>query len=189
MEKSVRQAEREFSGRMRGLNDNFEVRSTDQRRCIPLISQPKEVSKSFAGMESKISEVGRTAIRIGALSRASCRPEYSIESFKGEQLESVHSSRQRAQAAHDLIDYYIQFSRNDTTKLDILRKESGKEGRMKLAVLLRRMNTAAKEVDIPIAEQVCHTRNRPPILLIREAKFNRPKKLLTNTARSLRRIC
>lgn len=86
-------------------------------------------------MESRISEVGRTAIRIG------------------EQLESVHASRLRAQAAHDLIDYYIQFSRNDVTKLDVLRKESGKEGRMKLAILLRRMNTAAKEVDIPIAEQ------------------------------------
>lgn len=48
MEKSVKQAEREFSTRMKGLNDNFE-----------------EVSKSFAGMESRISEVGRTAIRIG----------------------------------------------------------------------------------------------------------------------------
>jgi hypothetical protein len=129
-------------------------------RCVPqtianalTLPQLKEVSKSFAGMESKISEVGRTAIRIGTLSRGSHRSAYSPESFKGEQLESVHSSRQRAQAAHDLIDYYIQFSRNDVTKLDILRKESGKEGRMKLAVLLRRMNTAAKEVDIPIAEQ------------------------------------
>lgn len=76
------------------------------------------------------------------------------DQFIGEQLESVHASRLRAQAAHDLIDYYIQFSRNDPSKLDVLRKESGKEGRMKLAILLRRMNTAAKEVDIPIAEQV-----------------------------------
>ncbi|PVG00485.1 exocyst complex component Sec10 [Serendipita vermifera] len=118
MERSVRQGEKEFSTRMKGLNDNFE-----------------EVSKSFTGMESKMSEVGRTAIRIG------------------EQLESVHASRLRAQAAHDLIDYYIQFSRNDVTKIDVLRKESGKEGRMKLAILLRRLNTAAKEVDIPVAEQ------------------------------------
>jgi hypothetical protein len=36
-----------------------------------------------------------------------------------------------------------------------MRKEGGKEGRMKLAILLRRLNTTAKEVDIPIAEQVC----------------------------------
>lgn len=88
-------------------------------------------------MESKISEVGRTAIRIG------------------EQLESVHASRLRAQAAHDLIDYYIQFSQADITKLENLRKEGGKEGRMKVAILLRRLSTAAKEVDIPIAEKVC----------------------------------
>jgi hypothetical protein len=35
-----------------------------------------------------------------------------------------------------------------------MRKEGGKEGRMKLGILLRRLNTTAKEVDIPIAEQV-----------------------------------
>lgn len=65
MEKSVRQAEREFSGRMKGLNDNFEVRQTNGAYGSYLTSRAKEVSKSFAGMESKISEVGRTAIRIG----------------------------------------------------------------------------------------------------------------------------
>lgn len=99
----------------------------------------QEVSKSFTGMESRISEVGRTAIRIG------------------EQLESVHASRLRAQAAHDIIDSYIQFSRNDVTKLETMRKESGKEGRMKLAILLRRLNATAKEVDIPIAGEVTYS--------------------------------
>lgn len=87
-------------------------------------------------MESKISEVGRTAIRIG------------------EQLESVHQSRLRAQAAHDLIDYYVQFSRNDVGNLEAMRKDGGREGRMKLAILLRRLATASKDVDIPIAEKV-----------------------------------
>ena len=65
MEKSVRQAEKEFSGRMRGLNDNFEVIHAHISRDISLTTSEQEVSKSFAGMESKISEVGRTAIRIG----------------------------------------------------------------------------------------------------------------------------
>lgn len=102
----------------------------------------------------------------------------------GEQLESVHASRLRAQAAHDLIDYYIQFSRNDTSKLDVLRKESGKEGRMKLAILLRRLNTAAKEVDIPIAEQVSDLCNWTTLLIRR-----RPKRISTNIARNLKRIC
>jgi hypothetical protein len=72
----------------------------------------------------------------------------------GEQLESVHIQRQRAEAAHDLIDYYIQFSRGDTTRLDVLRKQSGKEGRRQLATVLRRLSAVAKEVDIPQADQV-----------------------------------
>ena len=75
-------------------------------------------------------------------------------SLLGEQLEAVHSSRQRAQTAHDLLDYYIQFSRDDTTRLDTLRKDGGKEGRVKVAVILRRLSSMAKEVDIPIAEKV-----------------------------------
>lgn len=119
-------------------------------------------------MESKISEVGRTAIRIG------------------EQLESVHASRLRAQAAHDLIDYYIQFSQNDVTKLENLRKEGGKEGRMKVAILLRRISTAAKEVDIPIAEKV--TPSSPPQIGL-YLSFQRPRRTLTSIAKSLRRIC
>lgn len=72
----------------------------------------------------------------------------------GEQLEAVHSSRQRAQTAHDLLDYYIQFSRDDTTRLDALKKDGGKEGRERVAVILRRLSTMAKEVDIPVAEKV-----------------------------------
>lgn len=71
----------------------------------------------------------------------------------GEQLESVHLQRQRAQAAYDLIDYYNHFLRDDTSKLDALKKE-GREGRRQVAVLLRRLSTVAKEVDLPSAEKV-----------------------------------
>jgi exocyst complex component 5 len=60
--------------------------------------------------------------------------------------------RQRAQAAYDLIDYYNQFSRNDITRIDALKKE-GKEGRRQVAVLLRRLVTVAKEVDLPDSEK------------------------------------
>lgn len=71
----------------------------------------------------------------------------------GEQLETVHIERQRAQAAYDIIDYYNQFSRGDTSRLDTLRKD-GRQGRRQVAVLLRRLNTVAKEVDLPTADQV-----------------------------------
>ncbi|KAF9226649.1 exocyst complex component Sec10 [Gyrodon lividus] len=117
LEKSVRVAEREYSKKMAELNKGFEG-----------------VGSSFAMMESKLNEVGKTAIRIG------------------EKLESVHIERQRAQAARDLIDYYNQFSRGDTTRLDALKKE-GKEGRRQVAVILRRLTNVAREVDLPIAEK------------------------------------
>ncbi|KAI0637961.1 exocyst complex protein [Trametes polyzona] len=117
MEKSVRVAERDYSKKMAELNRGFEA-----------------VGQSFSGMETKMNEVGRTAIRIG------------------EQMESVHQQRQRAQAAYDLIDYYGQFAKDDTTRIDALKKE-GKEGRRKVAVLLRRLATVAKEVDLPHSDK------------------------------------
>ncbi|KAJ3551412.1 hypothetical protein NM688_g4722 [Phlebia brevispora] len=117
MEKGVKVAEREYSKKMAELNRGFDA-----------------VGSSFQTMESKMNEVGRTAIRVG------------------EELESVHHQRQRAQAAYDLIDYYNLFSRDDTAKLDGLKKE-GKEGRRQVAILLRRLNTVAKEVDLPNAEK------------------------------------
>jgi exocyst complex component 5 len=71
----------------------------------------------------------------------------------GEQLESVHHHRERAKAAYDLVDYYNQFSRDDTSRLEALRKE-GKEGRRQVAVILRRLGTVSKEVDLPHSEKV-----------------------------------
>ncbi len=68
-------------------------------------------------------------------------------------MESVHQQRQRAQAAYDLIDYYGQFAKDDTTRVDALKKE-GKEGRRKVAVLLRRLATVAKEVDLSHSDKV-----------------------------------
>lgn len=68
-------------------------------------------------------------------------------------METVHIERQRAQAAYDLIDFYNQFSKGDTTRLDALRKE-GRAGRRQVAVILRRLNTVAKEVELPNSDKV-----------------------------------
>ncbi|KAG2013827.1 exocyst complex component protein [Coprinopsis cinerea AmutBmut pab1-1] len=92
------------------------------------------VGSSFTAMESRMNLVSNTAVRIG------------------DQLETVHIERQRAQAACDLIDYYNLFSKDDTSKLDNLRKE-GRSGRRQVAVILRRLNTVAKEVDLPNADK------------------------------------
>ncbi|KZT72555.1 exocyst complex component Sec10 [Daedalea quercina L-15889] len=113
------------------------VRTTEReysRKMSELNKGFESVGSTFSSMEAKMNEVGRTAIRIG------------------EQLEAVHQQRQRAQAAYDLIDFYNQFARDDTSQLDAMKKE-GKEGRRKVAVLLRRLNIVAKEVDLPHADK------------------------------------
>lgn len=107
-------------------------------------------------------------------------------SIPGEQMESVHQQRQRAQAAYDLIQYYNQFSRDDTTRLDALRKD-GRDGRRQVAVLLRRLSTVAKEVDLPHAEKVSKTYEFSS--LITEIDGCRPEKTSIATARSSRRTC
>ncbi|KAB5594612.1 Exocyst complex component sec10 [Ceratobasidium theobromae] len=118
LEKSVKNAEDEYGQKMVDLNSGFEA-----------------VGKSFTAMESKITEVGRTAIRIG------------------EQLESVHLARQRAQAAYDLFDHYNRLSRGDTSSLESLKKEGkNREGTRQVAIILRRLNVVAKEVDVPGAD-------------------------------------
>lgn len=121
------------------------------------VSLYQAVGKSFSAMEANISDVGRTAARIGKFGCWNLISTASLEKL-GEQLESVHISRQRAQAAYDLIDYYNQFSKNDTSKLDGLQKDGKSEGRQQVAVILRRLNVLAKEVDIPSAEKV-HSSN------------------------------
>jgi hypothetical protein len=106
-------------------------------------------------MEARMSEVGRTAGRIGKSSSCALA-RLCIQLVLGEQLESVHLQRQRAQAAYDLIDYYTQFSRDDTSRIDSLKKE-GKDGRRQVAVLLRRLATLVKEIDLPTADKVGST--------------------------------
>ncbi|PWZ02695.1 exocyst complex component Sec10 [Testicularia cyperi] len=93
------------------------------------------VGNSFNSLEDRISEVGRTAIRIG------------------EQLEMIDKQRNRASEAHDLIEFYYMFARGDTSKLERLRKEGGREGRMKTAVIARRLAAISREVDVKGSEQ------------------------------------
>ena len=104
----------------------------------------------------------------------------------GDQLETVHVERQRAQAAYDLIDYYNQFSKGETNRLDALRKE-GRAGRRQVAIILRRLNIVAKEVDLPSAEKV---RRVYLTHLAAEMKCSlRLGKTSINIARNLRRRC
>ncbi|KAE8228278.1 hypothetical protein CF326_g6797 [Tilletia indica] len=112
-EASVKVAENAYSTKLKELSGSF-----------------SSASSSFAALEDRISEVGRTAVRIG------------------EQLETIHRQKSRASEAYDLIEYYYQFARGDTTKLDKLKKEGGREGRVKVAIIARRLQAISKEVDV-----------------------------------------
>jgi Exocyst complex component Sec10 len=104
----------------------------------------------------------------------------------GDQLETVHIERQRAQAAHDLIDFYNQFSKGDTSRLDAMRKE--RHGRAQVAVILRRLSTVAKEVDLPEADKVS-VQTGCYICMLNPGNHCRPEKPSNVIARNSRRKC
>ena len=118
LERSVQQSERAYRGDVRGAKAGFET-----------------VNSQFQTLDTKITSVGRTAVRIG------------------EQLESIDKLRKRASEAHDLILYYNEFAKGDTSRLEQMRKEGGREGRQKVAVASRRLLSLSKEVDIGEGER------------------------------------
>lgn len=87
-----------------------------------------------------------------------------MSSRAGEQLESIDKVRQRASEAHDIILYYLEFSKGDISRcaascvsrlrnnershrLETLRKEGGRDGRAKVAVISRKLASVAREVE------------------------------------------
>ncbi|GAA5924103.1 exocyst subunit SEC10 [Sporobolomyces koalae] len=126
LERSVNQAERAYRGDVRGAKAGFET-----------------VNTQFSTLDTKITSVGRTAVRIG------------------EQLESIDRLRQRASEAHDLILYYNEFATGDTSRLEQMRKEGGRDGRQKVAIASRRLLSLSKEVEgVEEAEQTRETIER-----------------------------
>ncbi|CAG8562226.1 11518_t:CDS:10, partial [Ambispora gerdemannii] len=105
-----------------------------RKKLQELTSTFEDVVTSFESLETRINEVGNTAIRIG------------------EQLETIDRQRLRAAESKELIEFFMAFNRGDSTKLENLKKQHGREGQFKAAVIARRLNTIAKEVDIPGAE-------------------------------------
>jgi hypothetical protein len=94
---TVKHAERDYTSKLAELKANFQA-----------------VSTSFSSLESRISEVGRTAIKIGRSARLlACIFD---SAWAGDQLESIDRLKQRALEAHDIITFYFDFARGDTTK-------------------------------------------------------------------------
>lgn len=124
METEVRRAEREYGRRLRELDGGFEA-----------------IGSSFSSLESKINAVGRTAVRIG------------------EQLEGLHNTRSTAQSTSLLLSYYLSLAHQTSLTVDpndpgrketpleaLFATRTSRDGRARLAIILRRLMAVAKDV-------------------------------------------
>ncbi|KAL7748429.1 Exocyst complex component 5 [Sorochytrium milnesiophthora] len=101
-----------------------------------------ELNRSFQGMytsfrtlESRIGDVGNTAVKIG------------------EQLETIDKQRANAAEAKELITLFFDFNNQDTGKMEVMRQRMGADGQYRAAVIARRLMQISREVDIPGTEQ------------------------------------
>ncbi|GAN09236.1 exocyst complex component Sec10 [Mucor ambiguus] len=111
LESSAQAAEQEYKRNITDLHGAFD-----------------DVYRSYDSLESRIGDVGKTAIRIG------------------EQLETIDKERSKASESRDIIEYFMEFQDGNTERLDTLR-QGGEEGQLKTAIIARRLNAVAKEVD------------------------------------------
>lgn len=81
------------------------------------------VTTGFQNLETRISEVGRTTVRVGKPDQYSkaCRisltiPLSIIPIIPGDELESLDRLRTRASEARDIITYYYEFAKGDFTR-------------------------------------------------------------------------
>ncbi|RUS21835.1 exocyst complex component Sec10-like protein [Endogone sp. FLAS-F59071] len=91
----------------------------------------EDVYQSFENLETRINEVGNTAIRIG------------------EQLETIDRQRSRASEGRDLVEYFMEFNEGGSERLEWLRTQGGTEGQHKAAIVARRLNAISKDMDLP----------------------------------------
>ncbi|KAI8579596.1 hypothetical protein K450DRAFT_241761 [Umbelopsis ramanniana AG] len=111
-------------------NACYKAETQHRKNVNDLASSFDNVYRSYDTLESRVNEVGKTAIRIG------------------EQLETLDRQRSRTSESRDILDYYMDFENGGSARLDDLRFNAGEEGQLKAAVILRRVNAIIKEVDM-----------------------------------------
>ncbi|KAG0169430.1 Exocyst complex component 5 [Apophysomyces sp. BC1034] len=94
-----------------------------------------DVYRSYDSLEGRIGDVGKTAIRIG------------------EQLETIDKQRSKASESRDIIEYFMEFQEGSSERLEMLR-QGGDEGQLKAAIIGRRLNAVAKEVDTDVQARI-----------------------------------
>ncbi|KAG0356738.1 Exocyst complex component 5 [Podila minutissima] len=115
-----------------------ELERETQKEELAFKKQVKELGAGFddvqgtlESLDSRISEVGSTAIRIG------------------EKLETADKQRARAVLSKQLMEYFMQFNEGRCPTLESLMTQQGLEGQIEAARILRQLAILAKEVDLP----------------------------------------
>ncbi|KAG0027235.1 Exocyst complex component 5 [Podila clonocystis] len=115
-----------------------ELERETQKEELAFKKQVKELGGGFddvqgtlESLDSRISEVGSTAIRIG------------------EKLETADKQRARAVLSKQLMEYFMQFNEGHCPTLESLMTQQGLEGQIEAARILRQLAILAKEVDLP----------------------------------------
>ncbi|KAI8893209.1 exocyst complex component Sec10-like protein [Globomyces pollinis-pini] len=121
---------RKLQNKIEDQEDSVKASEHSQKRSFKEFNDNYDsIYQAFESLNTRLGEVGNTAIRIG------------------EQLETIDKHRTRASDAKDLIHYYLEFNRGSFARLDMLRRESS-EGEYKAAIIARRLSTISKEIDV-----------------------------------------
>ena len=129
-------------------------------------------------METRLNQVGNTAVRIGNTAKTLLKPVFFLV---GEQLETIDKQRSKAVDAKELIQYFLDFDKGDSKKLTQLRKTD----EYKAVIIAKRLNAIAKEISIPGTEvaranieKYCENLERSLLSLFDEALKKKDRELM-----------
>jgi exocyst complex component 5 len=131
IDKDVKSAETQFVRRNGQLEETF-----------------RDINATFTGLQTRISEVGKTAITIGIQLPLLLSFLVDALTSTGVQLESIEKQRRRAMEAKDLFTYYLDFAYDNTSdRLDALQMSDEPKGKSQCAIMTRRLLTLSKDLD------------------------------------------
>ncbi|KAJ1658543.1 Exocyst complex component 5 [Dispira simplex] len=121
LQKEIEVQMREGEMMARTSESEYQARVNNLRQAF------KNMTTQFESLEKKINSIGSTAVRVG------------------EQLESIDRERTRASDIEHLVDYFIEFSRGKSTRLEDMLVEGGPNGQCKAAIIMRRLNAIVQD--------------------------------------------
>ncbi len=176
--RSLQKLRTELEGNVKDLESTVQIAdSAFSRKVNELTKSFDAVGSSFGHLEDKIADIGKVSVRVG------------------EQLDTIDKQRRRATEARALIQYYYQFAKGDSSQLDAFRKEEGREGRLRTAVIARRLQAISREIDVVGAEKTreeidryCERFERDMLKLFDKFYRKSDPKMMSHIARVLQKF-